>query len=228
MTSSLGLRDGLRRLGTGLIAYGAVGLLVAAISLGTVAWVNERVGVIRDEVDRTLRQEAATMTLAATVLRDASTTAGSFAVTVEQSSLAVSSAAGTISELRLDLEALEAQLRSVNILGATPLASSADAVGRIAESIVGLDTRLSLTADSLQGNRVALAANAASIEQLADATEDLAARLGADQRGDTLGEIQRVTSMTLLMLAVWSSVPALGALILGIWLRRKLGASGPR
>lgn len=137
-------------------------------------------------------------------------------MTVEQSSLAVSSAAGTITELRLDLAALEAQLRSVNILGATPLSSSADAVGRIVTSSDGLDTRLSLTADGLQGNRIALTANAASLEQLADATGELAERLGSDVRGDTLGEIQRITSLTLIVLAAWSAVPAGGALILGI------------
>jgi len=226
VTSSLGLRDGLRRLGTGLIAYGAAGLVVAAIGFGTVVWVNERVGMIRDEVDATLMQEAATMELAAQVLRDASTTAQRFTVTVDQSSRAVSSAAATITELQLDLAALEDQLRSVNILGATPLSSSADAVGRIVTSIQGLDTRLSLTAEALQGNRAALAANAASLDQLAETTEFLAARLGSGESGDRLGEIQRITSITMAVLAVWSAVPAVGALVLGIWLRRKLGASG--
>ena len=226
MTSSLGLRGGLRRLGTGLIAYGVAGLVVAAIGIGAVVWVNERVGTLRNEVDATLSQEAGTMELAAKVLHDASTTAQSFTVTVDQSSRAVSSAAGTITELRLDLAALDAQLRSVSILGATPLSSSADAVGRIVMSIEGLDTRLSLIADSLQGNRIALAANSTSLDQLADITEALAARLGSGVTGDTLGEIQRITSIALVVLTVWSAVPAVGALVLGIWLRRKLGASG--
>ncbi len=225
MTSSRGLRHGLRRLGTGLIAYGALGLVVAAISLGTVIWVNDQVGTIRAEVDATVTQEATALGLAATVLRDASTTAQSFTVTVEQTSLAASSAAATIDELHADLTALETQLRSVNILGATPLSSSADAVGRIVTSIAGLDTRLSLTADGLQGNRLALGASAASLEQLADATADLAERMRSDVRADTLGEIQRTTSITLILLAAWSAVPAAGALVLGIWLRRRLGGA---
>jgi hypothetical protein len=226
LTSSLGLRDGLRHLGTGLIVYGAVGLIVAAIGFGTVIWVDERVGAIRKEVDATLTKEAAVIELAAQALHDAATTAQSFTVTVDQSSLAVASAAGTITELRSDLVALEDQLRSVNILGATPLATSADAVGRIVASITGLDTRLSLTADGLVGNRMALAENATSLEQLADTTEDLAAQRRSDARGETLGEIQGVASMTLMVLTLWSAVPAVGALILGIWLRRRLRASG--
>src|SRR5260221_296597 len=89
---------------------------------------------LRGEVGRTLDQEAATMELAAKVLRDASTTAQSFTVTVDQSSRAVSSAADAITEVHSDLTALEAQLRSVSILGAAPLSSSADAVRRIAVS----------------------------------------------------------------------------------------------
>ena len=227
MTSSLGLRDGLRHLGTGLIVYGAVGLVVAAIGFGAVIWVDERVGAIRAEVDATLTQEAVVIELAAGVLHDAATTAQSFTVTVDQSSLAVASAAGTITELRSDLAALEDQLRSVNILGATPLAVSADAVGRIVASITGLDTRLSLTADGLRGNRIALAANATSLEQLADTTDVLAAQRRADDRGDTLDEIQRVTSITLMVLTAWSAVPALGALGLGYWLRRTFVGEKP-
>ena len=227
MTSSPGFRGGLRHLGTGLIAYGVLGLVVAAISLGTVIGVTEQVATIRAEVDATLTQEAAALSLAANVLHDAATSAQSFTVTADQSALAASSAAGTIDELHADLAALETQLRSVNILGATPLASSADAVGRIVTSIEGLDTRLSLAADALQGNRIALGANAASLEQLADATADLAERMASDVRADAVGEIQRATSVTLILLAAWSAVPAAGALVFGIWLRRRLGAVGP-
>lgn len=219
----LGLRGGLRRLTTGLIAYGIVGLVVAAIGFGALVWVNGRVSDLRGEVETTLRQEAATMGLASNVLRDAATTAQSFSVTVDQSSQAVSSAADTITEVQSDLTALEAQLRSVSILGTTPLSSSADAVGRIATSMEGLDTRLSLIADSLAGNRAALAANATSLGELSDITQTLAARLGSGVIDDSLGDLQRVISVTLLVLAVWSLVPTIGALVLGVWLRRELG-----
>ena len=65
MTSRLGLRGGLRRLGTGLIAYGILGLVVAAIGLGALVWVNGRVTDLRGEVATTLAQQAATMLVAA-------------------------------------------------------------------------------------------------------------------------------------------------------------------
>jgi len=212
----------LRRLGTGLIAYGLIGLVVAAIGLGGLVWVDGRFAAIRHEVDAALVQRATTMRVAAQVLRDASTTAQSFTVTLDQSARAVSSAAGTITEVRADLDAVEAQLRSFSILGATPLSDAADDIARIASSMVGLDTRVALIADSLNGDKAALAASASSLAQLADSSDDLAAGLDPDLIGAPLEEIQQVMSLTLLILAVWLVVPALGALAFGIWLRRTL------
>jgi hypothetical protein len=216
------LRGGLHRFSRGLIAYGILGLAVAAVGLGALVWVDGRVSNLRREVDTTLARRATTMELAAKVIHDASTTAQSFSVTVDRSSQAIVSAAGTITEVRSDLTALEAQLRSVSILGASPLSSSADAVGRIATSMEGLDTRLSLIADSLSGDRQALAGNATSLGQLADASDALAARLGSGVVEDSLGDLQRLISVTLLVLAAWSVIPAVGALVLGIWLQREM------
>ena len=221
----LGLRGGLRRLSRGLIAYGIVGLVVAAIGFGALVWVNGRISHIRGEAAATVARLATSMELAAYVLHGASTTAQSFSATVDQSAQAVSAAAVTITEVRSGLSALEAQLRSVSILGATPLSSPADAVGRIAASMEGFDTRLSLIADSVKGNRDALAGNATALGQLGDSTGALAARLGSSDDHDSLGEVQLVMAVTLLVTAASSGVPAAGALVLGVWLRRELGRS---
>jgi hypothetical protein len=221
----LGLRGRLYRLSRGLIAYGFIGLVVAAIGFGAVVWVNGRINNLRGEADATVARLATTMELAAKALSLASTTAQSFGATVDQAAQAVSSATATITETRSDLSALEAQLRSVSILGATPLSSPADAVGRIAASMEGLDTRVSLIADGLKGNRDALAGNATSLGELGDSAEALAARLGAGVGQDSFGDVQLVIAVTLLMFAAWSFVPAVGALMLGLWLRRELGRS---
>jgi transposase-like protein len=224
---ALGLPEEWHRLSRGLIAYGIVGLVVAAIGFGAMVWVNGRIGQIRDDAEATVARLATTMELAANVLYGASTTAQSFSTTVDQSAQAVSAAAVTITEVRSELTALEAQLRSVNILGATPLSAPADAVGRIAASIDGLDTRLSLIADSVKGDRDALAGNATALLQLGDSTQALAARLGSGVGQDSFGDVQQVIAVTLLMFAAWSFVPAAGALVLGVWLRRELGRSRP-
>jgi transposase-like protein len=222
---ALGLPEEWHRLSRGLIAYGIVGLVVAAIGFGAMVWVNGRIGQIRDDAEATVARLATTMELAANVLYGASTTAQSFSTTVDQSAQAVSAAAVTITEVRSELTALEAQLRSVNILGATPLSAPADAVGRIAASIDGLDTRLALIADSVKGDRDALAGNASALLQLGDSTQALAARLGSGVGQDSFGDVQQVIAVTLLMFAAWAFVPAVGALVLGVWLRRELGRS---
>ena len=214
-----------RWLSRGLIAYGLVGLLVAAIGFGATAWVIGRIDELHSEAEATVARLSTTMGLAAAVLRGASTTAQSFSGTAGQSAQAVSAAILTTAEVRSDLSALEGQLRSVNFLGATPLSSSADAVGRIVASMEGLDTQLSLVAEGLEGNRDALAGNASSLGDLADSTRALALRLGPSVGEDAFGDVQQVIAVTLLMFAAWSSVPAVGALVLGVWLGRELDRS---
>lgn len=218
----LGLRGSLQQLSRGLVAYGIIGLVVASIGFGAIAWVNIRIGEIRGDAEATVARLATTVELAANLLHGASTTAQSFGATVDQSAQAVSAAAVTITEARSGLSALAAQLRSVSILGATPLSSPADAVGRIATSMDGLDTRLSLIADSVRGNRDALAGNAAALGVLGDSTQVLAARLGSGVGQDSFGDVQQVIAVTLLVFAAWAFVPAIGALVLGGWLRRQL------
>jgi hypothetical protein len=220
----LDLRGGLDRLSRGLIAYGIIGLVVAAIGLAALFWVSGQVGSVRAEVGTSVGQLATTMERTAKALHDASTTAQSFTGTVDESAKAVSSTAATITEVRSDLGVLEGQLRSVNILGASPLGSSADAVARITASLDGLDTRLSVIADHLAVNRDALAGNATSLGQLGDSTAAVAARLSSGTIEDSLGGVQMVIVVTLLIFAAWSIVPAVGALVLGVWLRRELEA----
>ena len=224
---ALRIRRGLHRLSRGLIAYGIIGLIVTAIGFGALVWANDRVGHLRSDTEATIARLASTTAVAALVLHGASTTATSFSVTVDQSAQAISAAAVTATEVRSDLSALEAQLRSVSILGATPLSSPADAVGRIAASMEGLDGRLSVIAESGRGNRDALAGNAAALGVLGDSTQVLAARLGSGIGPDSFGDVQQVIAVTLLVFAAWAFVPALGALVLGGWLRRQLRRPRP-
>lgn len=208
-----------------LIAYGLVGLIVAAVGFGATVWVNGRISSLRSDAEATVAQAANTIQLSAALLRGASTTVQSFSETADQARQAVSAVTVTITEVQSGLSSVEAQLRSVNIFGATPLSSSADAVGRIAASMDGLDTQIPLVADGLGGNRDALAANAASLSKLADSTAALATSLSTRDGRDSLGDVQQVIAMTMLMFAVWSFVPAVGALALGLWLRRELARS---
>lgn len=211
----------LRRLSRWLIAYGIVGLLVAGIGLGAIVWVNGRIDGVRRDAEATATRLTTTLELAAVVLRGASTTAGSFGGSASETANAVASAAATATEVRADLSALEAQLRSVTFFGATPLSSSADAVGRIATGMTGLDAQLAVVAERLKGNHDALAGNATSLAELAASTDALAASFGPSVGQTSFEDVQHVIAITLLIFAAWSFVPALGALALGAWLRRE-------
>jgi transposase-like protein len=226
-SSQLRARPGSRWVSLALIAGGIVGLVVAVSGIAATAWANGRIGELRSEAQLTVTRVANTMEIAASVLLGASSTAQSFSGTAGQAAEAVSAAVLTTAEVQSDLSALEAQLRSVNIFGATPLSSSADAVGRIVTSMEGLDAELSLVAEGLEGNADALAGNASSLSELANSTRALAKRLGPSAGVDAFAEVQQVMAMTLLMLSAWSIVPAAGALALGLWLRRGLDRPPP-
>jgi hypothetical protein len=95
-------------------------------------------------------------------------------------------------------------------------------VGGIANAIEGLDTRLSAIADSLDASGGALSQNATSLAQLGDSTAALAARLRSGVIEDSVADVQMVIAVTLLVFTAWAVVPAVGALALGVWLRRML------
>lgn len=217
-------RGGLRRLSTGLIAYGIVGLLVAGLGLGAVAWVNNRMQTVGDRVATSVDGIATTLERTAVALEDASTTADSFTGTIDRTVEGVSSAADTIVGVRSNLQTLATVLDAVNILGLTPLGPAAEAVGGIASAIEGLDTRLTGIADSLAGNRDALATNAASLGRVAESTAAMAERLRSGAIEASLDDVQAVIGVVLLLMVAWTSVPAFGALGVGIWLRRELGS----
>ena len=221
-TGGLGQRGGLRRLSQGLITYGIVGLVVATIGFGATVWVSGRISTLRADAQVSVARAATTIELAAMVLRGASTTVQSFSGTADQARQAVSAAVVTVIEVRSELSALEAQLRSVSFLGTTPLGSSADAVGRITASLDGLEMAIPVVADSLKDNRDALVRNADALDDLADSAAALAAGLGPTVGQDAFGDVQQVIVLTLLMFTAWSFVPAAGALGLGAWLRGEL------
>jgi hypothetical protein len=222
------LRGGLHRLSRGLIAYGIIALVVATIGFGALVWVNGRVNNLRAEVDTTVGLLTTTTERSADALHDASRTAQSFSVTLGAAATALPAASEQLAKLRTDLTNLEDQLRSVSLLGQTPLGSAADAVGRIAASLEGLDTRLSVIGVALAANGDALASNATSLGQLGDSVGAIAARLGSGAIDDSLGDTQMVIVVTLLVFTALSVVPAVGALVFGLWLRRQLAFSAGR
>ena len=222
------LRGGLGRLSRGLIAYGVIGLIVAGIGLALLLYANSRIDAAGDRVQASIGQLTTTLDRTADALHDASATAATFNTTLDRTQTAVAAAAGTIVNVRTNLQSLESVLRSVSILGTSPLGGAANAVGGVAGSIEGLDSKLTAIADGLATGRDSLAANADSLGKLGDSIAATSERLGSGVVEDPLADVHVAIVLMLFVLTAWAAVPAVGALVLGVWLRRQLEAAGGR
>jgi hypothetical protein len=214
--------DQLRRGSQLLIACGLVGLLVALLALAAFGWVGVRMGSVVDGVDADVRQLTTTLDRTAETLRDAGGSAGSFAGTLERTPPSVRQAAVTIRNLRPNLQELETQLGSIQILGTAPLAVPARLFGEMARDLEGLDGQLDAIAGDLETDRSALRTNASSLVAAADETARLADRLRAGSIDGALDGLRAVLQVAILIAAASIALPAAGALAVGLWLRAGL------
>jgi hypothetical protein len=218
----LSLRGGLRRLSTGLIGYGIVGLAVAVVGAVALVWVSGRIGGLADRTTGQVSAIVTTLDQTAVVLDRAVTSTTSFAGTLERTPPAVRQTAVTIANLRDNLISLEGQLSAISILGTRPLASAAAAFGEMAIDLEGLDTRLEAIADDLDDNRVALLGNSATLDALVARLQAVADGLRGGVIEDSLADVQAILTVLSLLLIAWTALPAVAALGLGWWIRREL------
>jgi hypothetical protein len=217
----LSLRQGLRRLSLGLIAYGIVGLVLAVVGAFALMWVGGRVGGIADRTGEQVESIVSTLDQTALVLSSMGTSATSFAGTLERTPPAVRQTAQTVGNLRENLVLVESQLSAINILGARPLANAANLFGQMATDLQGLDTRLEVIAGDLDNNREALADNSTKLQALGTELEGLADGLRGGVVEESMADIQLILAVLSVLLVVWLAFPAVGALALGWWIRRE-------
>ena len=216
-------RPGLHRLSIGLIGYGVVGLILAVAGLLVLLSVGGRVTSAVDRTSTQVESLVATLEDSSLVLRDASSSAISFAVTLERTPPSVRQVASTLGNLQVNLRTVEAQLGSIAILGARPLADVARLFGQMAADLDGLDTRLEGIATDLEENKTKLLANATSLAALGDRLDAIAADLDSGRIQDGLADVPGTLTILALLLVAWMALPAAGALALGWWLRRMIG-----
>lgn len=217
------LRAGLRRLATGLITYGAIGLILSLIAAIALVYGAVRLSSVAERVDRQIATVVETLGRTATALDDAAASASSFATTIERTPPAVRQTAQTVTDLRTDLRSVQAQMASITILGASPLSGVSDAFGRMASNLEGLDERLELIATDLESNRGALIANADSLRGFGAQLEAVSTELESGSIRDSLDDVLVAALILSVVLVVWMIIPAAGALWLGRWLRSELG-----
>ncbi len=164
----IGLREGLRRFSTGLIAYGTIGVVVAVIGLLAFVWSLGRLNGAADQIDGTIRD------LATTVHRTADTLTDAARPPIPSEARWIRRPRPSRRRRRRSrrwgrrLDALEASFRDFGILGQHPLAPAADVVATLTTNLAGLDERLQAVSDSLTADHDALAANSASLAALGD------------------------------------------------------------
>ena len=166
------VREAMPRLANGLIAYGVVGLVLALIAALALAWAGGRFASLGDRIETQAATIADTLDASASALQDASSSATSFAVTLERTPPIVRQVATALGDVETSLQSISSQLAAIDILGRQPLAGTAERVNNMAAALDGLDTRLGLVAGDLEGNRDALLANSASLARARRATHE--------------------------------------------------------
>jgi hypothetical protein len=217
----LTLRRGLRRLSTGLIAYGLIGLALALIGAFALAWVGGRVGAVADRTGEQVESIVSTLDETAIVLSSMGISATSFSGTLERTPPAVRQTAQTVANLRANLILVEGQLGAINILGARPLADAANLFGQMATDLEGLDARLEVIAADLDNNRAALLDNSTRLRSLGTELDGVADNLRGGTIEESLADVQLILTVLSVLLIVWAALPAVGALGLGWWIRRE-------
>ncbi|HET9615155.1 MAG TPA: hypothetical protein VFP22_10105 [Candidatus Limnocylindrales bacterium] len=210
-----------------LVAYGIVGLLAAIAAVVFLFVGLSRVAALSDRIDE-LGGVSTILDRTATVLEDAAASARGFASTVDNSTTALTTAATDVRNVVPRLHELEATTNGISLLGAQPLAPLAGLFGQIAGQLDDLDTRLDTVATALTTNQASLQKNAASLTDLATEARAMATKLGGDALPTAIDDARLLLIALVVVATLGALVPALGALALGLWLRRWLVRGGGR
>jgi hypothetical protein len=224
VASPLARTSGVRRLARILIGYGIVGLLVAGLSLVALAIGIGRVNGVSDRFGGDLGGISRTLDRTSAVLEKAATTAQGFGATVDGTTAALGTVGGDIDSIVPRLQSIAEQTETLNILGAQPLAPVAGLFRDIATQLSDVRTQLTTMSSRLTTNRAALDANATSLTDLATETRTLSDRLGGDALVGAIDDLRVVLVIVLGIGALGAAVPAVGALLIGIWILRETPA----
>ena len=210
-----------------LVGYGIVGLVVAALGVAALVVGLGRVNGLADRLRDDVGGVSRAMERTATVLDDAATTARGFGTTIDSSTSALTTAAADLRAIVPQLRSIETQANAINILGSQPLAPIAGLFGQIATQLASLDAQLDGIATNLGTNRSALDANASSLAALATETRSLGDRLDGDALPGAVEDLRLLLIAMLGIGTLGAAVPALGALLAGLWLRRAYAPPAP-
>ncbi len=215
-------RRRLRTLSTGLIVYGVIGIVLTVVLLGGELLLSSRMEVVALRVTTQLGNVATTLDKTATSLDAAADASTGFAVTIEQSAPTLHQVDDTISTMAPTLRQLQVALGGVSILGASPFGAAGEKLGSVATQLEGLQGQVSLLADNLTKNKTTLVALGASLNDLATQLRGTRDTLDSGLVEESLADMIGIVRLSIALLALWFAVPAVAALLFGIWLRGQL------
>lgn len=206
-----------RRLGVGLLAFGATGIVLVAAA---VALVLGSLSAVDDAATGFERQRAEAVALlgpARDALDHAATSASNASGSLIQASTAADQAAQLTTRLANSFDGL-ASLGSFELFGARPFASMSAQFTAVAADSRALSVDLAATAGSLRANVSDGEAVAADLRSLALQLDRLETSLGGPPTGSTAASASlpiATARIVLLGLLAWMAAPALACLWLG-------------
>ena len=213
----------LHRLSTGLLVYGAIGVVLAVVMSGAIVGLTGRLDAVVGRVSDNLGTISTTVDKTATALDRASSTSTSFAATIGQATPALQKVDDTVAGMIVTLRDLEATSAAASFLGQSPLASVAGRLSSVADSLATLHGEISTLDGSMADNQANLAGLGTSLSDVAVQLRGVDAILGSGEIQSSLGDTVAVIRWTMLLLAVMFAAPAVAALSFGVWIRRQPG-----
>jgi outer membrane murein-binding lipoprotein Lpp len=209
----------LRRMGTALLVFGIVGMVVAGIVAagligGAIAARNldDRLAAERVRLVRTLDRVDSAMAQTATTIDNAGATLATTSETLASASSVLGQVAATSEDLSTSLD--------FSILGSQPLAGTAQKFGELAVQVRGFGAKAQALSDDLAVNAGDTGALATEIDGLRDELARLTARIDSfEATGELVGLL--VGGILLLgLLVAWLAVAGAGCAWFGLRLRR--------
>ncbi len=201
------------------LVYGVVGLALAALTVGAGFWAGAQLQATNDRLTARVERVQETLNSTALALELSATAVGSAGPTLDQTAVALDSAAASVAAASAALAAIADSADSVNILGQRPFADIGEGFRTSANGIADMSTKLGGVATALRGNRSALDAAPAALSNLATSLRRVSDGMAGDVTAN-LNNVQAILTVTFLVAALWFGAAAVAAIFLGLWLRR--------
>ena len=213
-----------RRLGSALLGFGAIGLVLIVTLAILVGLSLDGLGRAAADLAQSRTEAVGMLEPAAAALDRAATSAANAGSSLTSASMAARRAADLTTRLASAFDGL-ALLGSFEILGARPFGSLTGEFALVATEARALSTDLTTTAAALDSNVADSAAVATELRALADQLEQLQESMGGSDSAPatdpaTAETLLRVALAVILALLAWLAVPAIAAIEIGRRWRR--------